>query len=145
MSAHPPHPEAEFCDVCRPIMMADYAAGERLWKHWCSQWLGAAGQPYRFKVLSKRTKDSKYEYAFVMERAPGMLKAVVQRAAVSIPEELDAFVRGLEAAFRCSIERRFEFEVTDLSKHDSYGNLVHRVTEENLGDWQFKKTPPKQE
>lgn len=126
---HAPHPGS--CDHCRPLVTADYAAGERLWKHWMTPVVMDArdARTLRFKIASKRAANGTFEFACATDHAGGTRELWGLGFWETEPQLL-AYAQGALAALVHRVRHpHVLFDLTDFSSCASPGEFERAVHE----------------
>lgn len=132
MPAHD-HPSGEYCDDCRPILEADFGAGEQFWRHWVSPMIAfAPGALSRLKVLSKRLMIAgapAFEFVAIREFGSGV-KMQFGRGIFNTDEQLATFVKGMEFMLQgITGNAKFQLDLTDFRSCDTLAKWEYKMRE----------------
>lgn len=131
MSGHQHAPD-EYCERCRPILQADYGAGEQFWRHWSTPTYvpGPDGRKVRFKILSKRTPlfgRPVIEFACIRE-FEDRSKESFGIGFFERDDQLLAFVAGIDCALKSMIPG-LAFDLTDFRDCDTVEKWEYKMRE----------------
>jgi hypothetical protein len=140
---HPSHPTP--CADCQPLVTADFAAGERLWKHWMTPVVTDPrdARTLRFKVASKRAADGTFEFACASDLAGGTRKIWGLGYWKTEPQLL-AFVEGIRSALIHLVGHpHVLFDMTDFSACTTPEQFERAIREGRTFDpWTMRDMAP---